>query len=234
MPEISRRLQQVYKEISLYEQEFARPAGSVQLLAVSKTRPSEDLLIAWQQGQKMFGENYLQEASDKIAALQGHAIEWHFIGPIQSNKTRAIAEQFDWVHSVDRLKTAQRLSQQRPANKPPLQVLIQVNSSGEASKSGCRFDELDSLAKSISQLPALNLRGLMTLPVTSTEFEQQRQPFGQLRLAMETLNQQAYGLDTLSMGMSNDMRAAIAEGATLVRVGTAIFGERSPHLSPTR
>ncbi len=226
MPEISHRLQQVYREISLYEQEFDRPPGSVQLLAASKTRPPEELLLAWQQGQRMFGESYLQEALDKIAALQSKAIEWHFIGPIQSNKTRAIAEQFDWVHSIDRLKIAQRLNDQRPAEKSPLQVLIQVNSSGEGSKSGCRFDELETLVQSMSVLPALKLRGLMTLPVASNHFEQQRQPFRQLRLAMEKLNQQGYGMDTLSMGMSNDMRAAIAEGATIVRVGTAIFGSR--------
>jgi len=227
MPEISHRLQQVYKEISLYEQEFDRPRGSVQLLAVSKTRPAEDLLLAWEQGQRMFGESYLQEALDKIATLASKAIEWHFIGPIQSNKTRAIAEQFDWVHSIDRLKIAQRLSQQRPADKAPLQVLIQVNSSEEDSKSGCRFDELETMARSVSQLPALKLRGLMTIPVACEHFEQQRLPFRQLRRAMDALNQLGYDMDTLSMGMSNDLRAAIAEGATMVRIGTALFGRRN-------
>jgi len=226
MPEISHRLQQVCSEISLYEQEFDRPAGSVQLLAVSKTRPYTDLLQAWENGQTCFAENYIQEALEKINKLRSLPIQWHFIGPIQSNKTRAIAENFDWVHSIDRLKIAQRLNDQRPPDKPPLQVLIQVNSSEENSKSGCRFAELKPLALAISTLPRLQLRGLMTLPAACDDFEQQRKPLRKLRLALRELNQSDFRLDTLSMGMSNDMRAAIAEGATIVRIGTALFGER--------
>jgi pyridoxal phosphate enzyme (YggS family) len=226
MPDISHRLQQVFKEISLYEQEFGRAAGSVQLVAVSKTRPSADLREAWQCGQRQFAESYLQEALQKISELQSLAIQWHFIGPIQSNKTRAIAEHFDWVHSIDRLQIAQRLSAQRPSDKPPLQVLVQVNSSNEPNKSGCSFDELELLARSVAQLPALQLRGLMTIPARSDDFEQQRQPFRRLKQALQQLNQNGHTLDTLSMGMSNDIRAAIAEGATMLRVGTAIFGTR--------
>lgn len=226
MPEINHRLQQVCREISLYEQEFGRPAGSVQLLAVSKTRPFTDVLTAWENGQRRFAENYLQEALEKIDQLKSLAIEWHFIGPIQSNKTRAIAENFDWVHTIDRLKIAQRLNEQRPPGKAPLQVLIQVNSSSEDSKSGCPFEQIDSLAKAISKLPNLHLRGLMTIPAASDQFEQQSQPFHKLQEALNRLKHSGYSLDTLSMGMSNDMRAAIAEGATLVRIGTAIFGQR--------
>jgi pyridoxal phosphate enzyme (YggS family) len=226
MPEISHRLQQVCREISLYEQEFDRPAGSVQLLAVSKTRPYTDLLEAWENGQTCFAESYIQEALKKMSQLRKLAIQWHFIGPIQSNKTRAIAENFDWVHSIDRLKIAQRLNEQRPADKAPLQVLIQVNSSDEDSKSGCRFAELESLALSIATLPRLQLRGLMTIPAASDNFEQQRQPLRKLRHALLELNQSSFTLDSLSMGMSKDMRAAIAEGATIVRIGTALFGER--------
>ncbi len=227
MPDINHRLQQVLSEISLYEQELGRPAGSVQLLAVSKTRPAEDLHAAWQGGQRLFAENYLQEALDKMTTLSSLAIEWHFIGPIQSNKTAAITEHFDWVHSIERLKIAQRLSAQRPADKPPLQVLLQVNSSQEASKSGCRLAELESLAAAVMELPGLQLRGLMTIPARSDNFEQQRQPFHQLQQALQQLNDKGYTLDTLSMGMSNDIRAAIAEGATMVRVGTALFGART-------
>jgi pyridoxal phosphate enzyme (YggS family) len=226
MPDISHRLQQVCKKISLYEQEFGRPKGSVQLLAVSKTRPSTDLREAWQSGQRQFAESYLQEALEKISELQSLAIQWHFIGPIQSNKTRAIAEHFDWVHSVDRLKIAQRLSAQRPEDKPPLQVLLQVNSSDERSKSGCSFAELESLANAVSALPGLQLRGLMTIPARCDDFEQQRRPFHRLRQALQQLNEKGRTLDSLSMGMSNDIRAAVAEGATMVRVGTAIFGAR--------
>lgn len=226
MPEISHRLQQICREIALYEQEFDRPAGSVQLLAVSKTRPYTDLLEAWENGQTCFAENYIQEALEKISKLRSLPIQWHFIGPIQSNKTRAIAENFDWVHSIDRLKVAQRLNDQRPVDKPPLQVLIQVNSSAEDSKSGCQFAELESLAIAISKLPRLQLRGLMTIPAASDRFEQQRKPLRKLRHALSELNQSSFTLDTLSMGMSNDMRAAIAEGATIVRIGTALFGER--------
>jgi len=227
MPEISHRLQQVYQQILLYEQEFGRKTNSVKLLAVSKTRPASDLLEAHQAGQTRFGENYLQEALEKIELLRQQLLEWHFIGPIQSNKTHDIASHFDWVHSVDRLKIARRLSEQRPDDLPDLQLLIQVNSSDEASKSGCHFDELESLAMEIAALPRIKLRGLMTIPAYSHHFEQQRIPFRKLHDALQQLNKKGLELDTLSMGMSNDMRAAIAEGATMVRIGTAIFGERS-------
>ena len=179
-------------------------------------------------GQRAFGENYLQEALDKMAALKDRApdIEWHFIGPIQSNKTRPIAEHFSWVHSVDRLKIAQRLSEQRPAALPPLDICIQVNVSGEASKSGCTPQELPALAQAVAGLPGLRLRGLMTIPEPAATEAGQRRPLRALRELADQLRAQGIALDTLSMGMSADLAAAIAEGATMVRIGTAIFGER--------
>lgn len=204
-----------------------RCAGDVCLLAVSKTFPPDDLREAFQAGQVRFAENYLQEALDKITLLSDIPIEWHFIGPIQSNKTRAIAENFSWVHSVDRLKIAQRLSDQRPETLPPLQVCLQVNVSGEASKSGVAADQAESLAAEIAALPQLRLRGLMTVPAPADDPELQRLPFVQLRELRDRLNRQGLQLDTLSMGMSHDFAIAIAEGATIVRVGTAIFGNRS-------
>lgn len=227
MPEISHHLQQVYHEILLYEQEFGRKPGAVKLIAVSKAQPWTRLLEVRKCGQTLFGESYLQEALEKIDRLRGKGIEWHFIGPVQSNKTRLIAENFDWVHSIDRIKVAQRLSLQRPDNLPPLQVLIQVNTSNETSKSGCSFSAIPALAKQIKNLPGLQLRGLMSIPASSNEFSEQRQPFRKLRTTLRELNRSGYELDTLSMGMSRDLRAAIAEGATMVRVGTAIFGGRA-------
>jgi len=226
MPEIRHRLQQIYQEILDYEEEFGRKSHSTQLIAVSKTRPASDLLGAYKSGQTKFGESYLQEALEKMTQLSEKAIEWHFIGPIQSNKTRSIAEHFDWVHSIDRLKIAQRLSDQRPQQLPPLKVLLQVNTSNEDSKSGCKFENIHALATSIQALPRLELRGLMALPARAQDFEDQRLPFRKLREAQARLNHDGFELDTLSMGMSNDIRAAIAEGATMVRVGSAIFGER--------
>jgi len=226
MPEISHRLQQIYQEILDYEEEFNRKGNSVIIIAVSKTKPTSDIVEACKYGQTQFGESYLQEALEKITQLKGSNIEWHFVGPIQSNKTRDIAENFAWVHGIDRIKIAQRLNDQRPDNFPPLQVLIQVNTSNETNKSGCSFEELETLASAIQSLPHLRLRGLMTLPVKTKDFEQQRIPFRQLHDAMNKLNDNGYALDTLSMGMSGDIRAAIAEGATMVRIGTAIFGER--------
>lgn len=226
MPEISLRLQQVYEQIANYLKEFNREPDSVQLVAVSKTQPLSALHEAIKAGLTVFGENYLQEALIKMAALKEHSLEWHFIGPIQSNKTGAIASGFDWVHSIDRFKIAQHLSRHRPSDRTPLQVLIQVNTSGESSKSGCRLDELAELSAQISSLPGLQLRGLMTLPAPIDDFEQQRRPFRQLREALQTLKLEFPQMDTLSMGMSNDLRAAIAEGATMVRLGTAIFGPR--------
>ncbi len=181
---------------------------------------------AYDAGQRHFGENYLQDALEKIEALPLEGIIWHFIGAIQSNKTRTIAENFDWVHGVDRLKIARRLGEQRPAERGPLNLCIQVNSSGEESKAGVPFEALPELAQQIAEIPNIALRGLMTLPAPATNFKQQRQPFRQLRKAMEQLNQQGLMLDTLSMGMSGDMEAAIAEGATIVRIGTDLFGAR--------
>jgi len=196
---------------------------------VSKTKPAEMLREAWQHGQREFGENYLQEALDKQAALEDlDGIVWHFIGPLQSNKTRAVAEQFAWVHSVDRLKIAKRLSEQRPAALPPLNVCLQVNISREATKSGVLPEGTLALAQEIAALPGLALRGLMAIPAPAETLEAQRQPLAALRQLLEELQAALpeAPLDTLSMGMSDDLEAAVLEGATLVRLGTAIFGAR--------
>ncbi len=223
---IADNLARVNERIRLAEQRYGRPAGSVRLLAVSKTRPPEAILAAAACGQRHFGENYLQEALEKITRLKEHDLRWHFIGPIQSNKTRAIANHFHWVHSVDRVKIARRLSEQRPAHLPPLNLCLQVNISNEASKSGIGLSELPDIARQIADLPGVRLRGLMAIPRRTTDFHEQRRPFRQLREALATLDDIVAGLDTLSMGMSADMEAAIAEGATIVRIGTDIFGPR--------
>ena len=225
--EIETQLQQVQQRIKAAARQFGRPRDAVQLLAVSKTKPAAMVEAAYQAGQRHFGENYLQDALEKIDALPLEGIIWHFIGAIQSNKTRILAEHFGWIHGVDRLKIARRLGEQRPAERGPINLCIQVNSSGEASKSGVTFEAQPGLAKEIAALPGVRLRGLMTLPAPTIDPEQQRQPFRQLREALESLNQQGLDLDTLSMGMSGDMEAAIAEGATIVRIGTDIFGARS-------
>lgn len=204
----------------------ANRVGSVRLLAVSKTFPASAVREAYAAGQTAFGENYLQEALDKIEALRDLPLEWHFIGPIQSNKTRPIAERFAWVHSVDRLKVAERLSAQRPAGLPPLNVCLQVNVSGEASKSGVSPEEVEALALQVAKLPNLKLRGLMSIPAPESGEAAQRLPFARMREIFQHLNRQGMGLDTLSMGMSHDYPAAIMEGATIVRIGTAIFGSR--------
>ncbi len=200
------------------------------LLAVSKTFGADAVIEAADAGQIAFGENYLQEALDKKQVVQAVRpdllLKWHFIGPIQSNKTRPIAENFDWVHSIEREKIAQRLAQQRPAHLPPLNVCLQVNVSGEASKSGVAPAELSVLAHAVAKLPQLRLRGLMAIPELQGDLAQQRTPFRALRGMLEQLRAEGLALDTLSMGMSGDMDAAIAEGATIVRVGTAIFGNR--------
>ena len=206
-----------------------RAPDSVRLLAVSKTFPAEAVAAAHAAGQTAFGENYVQEGVAKVTALAHLPLEWHFIGPIQSNKTRPIAEHFAWVHGIDRLKIAERLAAQRPAHLPDLQVCIQVNISGESSKSGLESDALLTLAREVAALPRLKLRGLMTIPQPADTLEAQRAPFRELRLLLEQLNAQNLGCDTLSMGMSADMEAAILEGATLVRIGTAIFGQRDKH-----
>ena len=224
---IAQNIQSIRTHIADAEKKYARQSGSVQLLAVSKTRPIEDIQAAFNVNQTHFGENYLQDALPKIRSLSEDTIEWHFIGPIQSNKTRQIAESFSWVHTVDRLKIAKRLSEQREPEQKPLNVCIQVNTSGESTKSGLNIEETLTLAKEISLLANINLRGLMTIPASTTDFEKQRQPFYLLRELKDEIQSQGIELDTLSMGMTNDMEAAIAEGSTMVRIGTAIFGQRT-------
>src|SRR5690554_1409818 len=216
----------VRRQITLACENASRSPDSVSLLAVSKTRSADEVRELSRCGQRAFGENYLQEALDKIEALSDLDLEWHFIGPIQSNKTRPIAEHFDWVHSVDRLKIATRLSEQRPARLPPLNICLQVNISDEASKSGCSLDELPTLAAAVARLPNLRLRGLMAIPKPEDDPQRQRAVFAQVRELLQQLQQSHPGLDTLSMGMSADIDAAIQEGSTLVRVGTALFGPR--------
>ena len=200
---------------------------SVHLLAVSKAQPAEKLRMAYLAGQTMFGENYVQEAINKQADLQDCNISWHFIGPIQSNKTQLIAQHFAWVHSVDRLKIAQRLNDARPANMPPLNVCIQINSSEEGSKSGLDIDLQGMLAKEISVMPRLKLRGLMAIPAPTKDLAKQHAQFKIVADAFKSLQQQGFDLDTLSVGMSDDYVAAIQEGATIVRIGSAIFGSRT-------
>ncbi|HEY8119129.1 MAG TPA: YggS family pyridoxal phosphate-dependent enzyme [Methylophilaceae bacterium] len=227
MTTISERLQAVRMLIQSASRNAGRHPQDVMLLAVSKAHPAADIRAAFAAGQATFGENYLQEALDKQAKLKDLAIEWHFIGPIQSNKTQPIAQHFAWVHGVDRLKIAERLNAARPDHLPPLQICIQINVSNEASKSGVLPTELDALADAItSRLPRLQLRGLMAIPAPTTDIELQRQQFKMVRLAYEVLQNRGLKLDTLSMGMSEDFAAAIAEGATIVRIGSAIFGAR--------
>lgn len=225
MNTIAQRLAQIQARITAAEQRYQRPPGSVKLLAVSKTRPLEELQTLQQLGQHYFAENYLQDALPKIAALEKN-VEWHFIGPLQSNKTRSIAENFHWLHTLERLKIARRLNQQRPSSLPPLNVCIQVNISADPNKAGLMPEAAETLAHELKALPQLQLRGLMTLPRRTTEFEQQRQPFRELHTLYRQLSQSGFELDTLSMGMTNDLEAAIAEGSTLVRVGTGLFGSR--------
>ena len=228
MAMIADNLQQVHRRLAQACEAAARPVQSVTLLVVSKTFDAAAVREAHAAGEHRFGENYVQEGVDKIAALTElrAQLEWHLIGPLQSNKTRIVAEQFDWVHSVDRLKLAQRLSDQRPAYLPPLQVCLQVNISGEASKSGLAPAEVAGVAQAVAALPRLALRGLMAIPEPAATFEAQRPPHRALRDLLAQLRAQGLALDTLSMGMSADLEAAIAEGATIVRVGTAVFGAR--------
>ena len=227
MSAIASNLQAVRARIAAAALHAGRRPEEVKLLAVSKTWPASCVLAANQAGQSAFGENYVQEAVDKAQATAGLGLEWHFIGPLQSNKTRPVAEHCAWVHSVGRLKIAERLSAQRPADLPPLQVCVQVNVSGEASKSGCAPEEALALCRAVSALPGLKLRGLMVIPEATDDPAAQRRPFRQLRELFTTLQATGLALDTLSMGMSHDLEAAIAEGATIVRIGTAIFGERN-------
>lgn len=223
-------LQAVHDRIASAAHAAQRDPRAIALLAVSKTFGPQAVIAAAQAGQRAFGENYLQEALDKIAAVHlaapDYALEWHFIGPIQSNKTRPIAEQFDWVHTVEREKIAQRLSAQRPPQLAPLNVCLQVNISGESSKSGVAPEQVVQLARTVAAMPRLTLRGLMAIPQATDDIEQQRAAFRQLRQLFEQCHSQRIAMDTLSMGMSADIEAAIAEGSTLVRVGSAIFGKR--------
>ena len=225
---IEENLQLVHRRMADACAAGERSVGSVQLLAVSKTFPAAAVRQAHAAGQRAFGENYVQEALAKIAALADlrSAIEWHLIGPLQSNKTRDVAAAFDWVHSVDRLKIAERLSAQRPADLPPLQLCLQVNISGEASKSGLLPSEVAAVAAAVTALPQVVLRGLMAIPEPVVDLQAQRVPYRALRELMAALNATGLTLDTLSMGMSADLEAAVLEGATLVRVGSAIFGGR--------
>lgn len=227
MTTISTNLQAVRVRIAAAAQLAGRAVEDIRLLAVSKTFPPERVREAAQAGQIAFGENYLQESLGKIAALADLGLEWHFIGPLQSNKTRPVAEHFSWVHGIERLKIAERLSAARGAARPPLQVCIQVNVSGEASKSGVSPGEAAALAHAVAGLPNLRLRGLMAIPEPTDDMPLARQRFAMLRELREVLNKAGMALDTLSMGMSHDLEAAILEGATIVRVGTAIFGERT-------
>lgn len=228
MCSIRQNLEQVTRQIDSAAQKCGRDASGVQLLAVSKTKPIAAVADAVAAGQTRFGENYVQEGVEKITHFRAlHPdLEWHFIGPIQSNKTRPIAEHFDWVHSIDRSKIAKRLSEQRPNELPPLQVLIQVNTSGEESKSGTGFDEVKALAAEIDALPNLTLRGLMCIPQPEDDHHKQLEAFAPLSALFKEMQTSRPMFDTLSMGMSGDMDAAIASGSTMVRIGTAIFGAR--------
>lgn len=232
MTAIAANLQAVRTRIAAAERESGRTAANdhcaVSLLAVSKTWPAAAIREAWQAGQRAFAESYLQEALDKLEGLRDLPIEWHFIGPLQSNKTRAVAENFAWLHTIDRAKIAQRLSEQRPSELPPLNVCLQINVSGEASKSGVAPGEVAELARAVAGLPRLVLRGLMCIPEATDNVGSQRSRFAQMRELLHVLNAElGLSMDTLSMGMSDDLESAVAEGATMVRVGTAIFGVRA-------
>ncbi|BBO22165.1 MAG TPA: YggS family pyridoxal phosphate-dependent enzyme [Candidatus Desulfobacillus denitrificans] len=226
MTTISANLQAVRARIAAAAELAGRAVGEVLVLAASKTFPAERIREAVAAGQRAFGENYVQEGLAKIGALDDLALEWHFIGPLQSNKTRPVAEHFDWVHGIERLKIAERLSAARGAGRPPLQVCIQVNVSGEASKSGVSPADTATLAHAVAGLPNLRLRGLMAIPEPTDDLALARRRFAMLRELRDGLNRGGLSLDTLSMGMSDDLEAAILEGATIVRIGTAIFGER--------
>jgi len=226
MTSIAANLQAVRARIFAACTNAGRAPESVQLLAVSKTWPASYISQAIAAQQRHFGENYVQEAIEKIAALGSETVEWHFIGPLQSNKTKLVAGNFAWVHSIDNLKTAQRLDNQRPPGFPALKICLQVNVSGESSKGGVSPEHALQLARDLSKLPNLSLRGLMAIPAATTETAVQREQFAMLREVKTEINRDGLDLDTLSMGMSHDLEAAISEGSTIVRIGTAIFGER--------
>ena len=228
MVTIAERLTSAYARIADAAKIAQRNTNEVTLLAVSKTKPSEDVIAAYEHGQREFGESYVQEAIDKIAQLQPYSdIIWHFIGPIQSNKSALVAANFDWVQSVDRIKIAKRLDSQRPDDKSPLNILIQVNISEEEAKSGCSVGQISELADFINQCKHLTLRGLMAIPAKSDDLDTQIQSFEQLQTCFDKLKTQYPQVDTLSMGMSNDVEAAISAGSTMVRIGTDIFGTRT-------
>ena len=227
MSSIAQSLEKVRNRVTVLERRYERTPGDVRVLAVSKTKSPEAVRAAAEVGQRDFGENHVQDALTKLDALERQDLIWHFIGPLQSNKTRVVAARFHWVHSIDRAKIARRLNEQRPGDLPPLEVCIQVNVSGEISKSGVEPHDVDELVDTISELPRLRLRGLMTLPRPCHNLDEQRRPFAALRAIQEALIAGGLALDTLSMGMTDDMEAAIAEGATIIRIGTAIFGPRS-------
>lgn len=227
MEDLARRLNDVRQQIADAEHRYHRRPGSVHLVAVSKTQPVEAIRALAALGQRAFGENYVQEALGKIAGTGGLGLEWHFIGAVQSNKCRDIARHFDWVHSIGRSKIAKRLSEQRPSDLPPINVCLQVNLQGESTKAGVAVRELAALAATVAEQPRLRLRGLMAIPAPQADFDAQRRVFAQVRRALEGLNARGLSLDTLSMGMSADLAAAIAEGATVVRIGTALFGPRA-------
>jgi len=226
MSSIAQSLEKIRNRVTVLERRYGRASGDVRVLAVSKTKPAEAVRQAAAIGQREFGENHVQDALTKLDALSDEDLIWHFIGPLQSNKTRVVAARFHWVHSIDREKIARRLNEQRPQDLPPLELCIQVNVSGESSKSGIEPHRVEELADAISEFPRLRLRGLMTIPRASDNLDEQRRPFAALRGIQESLNAGGHTLDTLSMGMTNDMQAAIAEGATIIRIGTAIFGPR--------
>jgi len=225
MNDIKQRLANIKSQIRHAEMAAGRDKGSVQLLAVSKTKPATGIAIAYQAGQRRFGESYLQEALKKQQELAAFDISWHFIGPIQSNKTKPIAAHFSWVHSVDRLKIAKRLSEQRPGHLPALNICLQVNISAETTKSGVTLAELPHLIKQVNCLPNIKLRGVMAIPESESDYENQRQPYRLLYQAVKQLDMPE--LDTFSFGMTGDLKAAIAEGSTIVRIGTALFGARA-------
>ncbi len=224
---IPEKIREVRHQISLFEKKYKRASGSVELLAVSKTQAPESIIQAADCGQKAFGENYVQEALEKILALAAYDLDWHFIGPIQSNKTKIIATHFDWVHSIDRSKIARRLNEQRPSHLAPLKILLQVNLDSESSKAGIALADLEALAKEVSCLENLEFSGLMAIPAPGKDIETQRASFHLLAQARDKLQKQGFAsCKHLSMGMSSDKEAAIAEGSTIVRIGTDIFGPR--------
>jgi PLP dependent protein len=227
MSTIQQNLSLIHQQIQTFELRYHRAPHSVKLLAVSKNQPIEKIQNAIEAGQLAFGENYLQEALTKMESLNNKNLEWHFIGPIQSNKTKKIAEHFDWVHSVDSLRIAKRLNDQRPANSPPLFICLEINISHENTKSGILPEDALSLAQECLTLPRLKLRGLMAIPAPKKNFQEQRAELHKLKLLYDQLREKGLNLDTLSMGMSEDMEAAIAENATMVRIGTAVFGHRN-------